>query len=496
MISAPARCRSRVTFFWPVLCGGGLGMSKPSSVLDHLSREELIERIGALEALVLELRAEIERLKRAGKRQATPFSKGERKKNSKRPGRKPGQGTFRHRARPDPSEITEPAVFVPVGEPSCSDCGGALMEERVELCWRTELPPLPRPEITEYRVSVARCDGCGKRVRGEHPEVAPDQRGATAHRLGPRLLSAAHVLHYGVGVPVRKVPLVLRELCGVELTQGALTQAALRAARQAAGSAHEAYEEIRSALPAAAAVYADPTGWRVGGKGAQLAVFETDGEVIYRITPRYRNEEVREVIGDAYAGVLITDRGRVFDARALDGVRQQKCLAHVLRSISEVTGMKKGRAKDFGLRLGAFLREALKAAAQWREGHITEEAYAHEALRIERELTHHLRDRAFRDADNQRLLNELGRHHDRGNLLRFLFEDEVEPTNNRAERALRPGVISRKVSQCSKTWGGAEAYAIFVSLIRTAVMREARSSVDALARMLATGKPPPIPAEA
>ena len=71
------------------------------------------------------------------------------------------------------------------------------------------------------------------------------------------------------------------------------------------------------------------------------------------------------------------------------------------------------------------------------------------------------------DADNYRLQNELGWHDDRGNLLRFLDDPSIEPTNNRAERALRPAVIARKVSHCSKTVEGADAFSAFTSLIRT-----------------------------
>ena len=87
-----------------------------------------------------------------------------------------------------------------------------------------------------------------------------------------------------------------------------------------------------------------------------------------------------------------------------------------------------------------------------------------EAERLRREATYHLRDRPMSDADNWRLQN-LGWHHDRGNLLRFL--DDPRPTNNRAERALRPAVIARKVSHCSKNVGGADAFSAFTSVIRT-----------------------------
>ena len=65
-------------------------------------------------------------------------------------------------------------------------------------------------------------------MRGTAPGLAADQYGATAHRVGPSVMAAAHALHYGVGVPQRKVPGVLQELTGVTITQSALAQDALR----------------------------------------------------------------------------------------------------------------------------------------------------------------------------------------------------------------------------------------------------------------------------
>ena len=86
-------------------------------------------------------------------------------------------------------------------------------------------------------------------------------------------------------------------------------------------------------------------------------------------------------------------------------------------------------------------------------------------------VTRHLKPRRLRDGDNQRLLDQFGGHHARGNLLRFLEDPRVEPTNNRSERGFRFAVIQRKVSQCSKTAGGAEAFAAFASVIKAAMRR-------------------------
>ena len=108
---------------------------------------------------------------------------------------------------------------VEVAGDSCPGCGGRLEYEGVQVAYVTDIPAMPRPQVTEYRVQVCRCLCCGKRVRGRHPDVAPDQYGASAHRVGGRVMAAAHVLHYGVGIPVRRIPVVLRALTGVELSQ-------------------------------------------------------------------------------------------------------------------------------------------------------------------------------------------------------------------------------------------------------------------------------------
>ena len=108
--------------------------------------------------------------------------------------------------------------------------------------------------------------------------------------------------------------------------------------------------------------------------------------------------------------------------------------------------------RSFGNRLSRLLREAMELRQAYHRGEAAD--FAAEAERLRREATYHLRDRPMSDADNWRLQNELGWHHDRGNLLRFLDDPSIEPTNNRAERALRGAVIARKVSHCSKNVGG------------------------------------------
>ena len=450
-------------------------------------REELAKR----EAEVRELRerlkqtqAEVDRLHRENEqlRQELKAAGGRPKRNQskpkakrKKPGRKAGKGRFTRRSAPAGSAASEPVMEVPVTVTKCPGCGGDLKYERTDQATNTDMPEQPQPEVKSYAIEVRRCERCGQRVRGQHPDVAPDQYGATAHRVGPRVKAAAHAMHYGMGVPVRKVPAIVREFTGVEITQSALTQDALKKTEGVIGNA---YRELRAGVPTAPVVYTDDTSWRIHGQASQLMTFDTDQATVYQIRSQHRNEEVRELIPADYAGVMVNDRGRSYEAEELLGVKQQKCLDHLKRNIDEVLATKTGRAREFGLQLKKLLRQARQLWRDQRAGKARN--FSARAERIEKKVTHHLRRRRLKDPDNQRLLDGIGLQHDRGNLLRFLHDPRVEPTNNRSERTLRGAVIVRGLSHGSKTERGAEAFTAFSSVIQTAVKNGASSIIDHL----------------
>lgn len=447
--------------------------------------QELEQENEALRELLEEAEEDNERLRRENeqlRKELKAAGRGTRrgryhpKANPQRPGRKAGQGRFTFRQAPaGPAPGSEPPLGVPVTVTQCPSCGGELEYERTDEASVTDMPPAAQPEVKRYAVEVRRCRRCGQRVRGKHPNVAPDQQGATAHRLGPRVKAAAHVVHYGMGVPVRKLPAILREFTGIAVTQSALTQDALKKSEGVIGNA---YQELREGVATAPAVYTDDTGWRIHGQTAHLMTFDTDQATVFQIRRRHRNDEVRELIPADYAGVMITDRGRSYDAEKLQGVKQQKCLDHLKENIHEVLERKTGRARSFGLKLQSLLREARQLWRDQRAGQARE--FPAQVDRIEKELTWHLRPRRLKDPDNQRLLDGIGLQHDCGSVLRFLDDPAIEPTNNRGERSLRLAVIVRKLSHGSKNERGAEAFAGFTSVIQTATKTRGRSIITGL----------------
>src|SRR5207253_4217624 len=86
---------------------------------------------------------------------------------------------------------------------------------------------------------------------------------------------------------------ILREFTGVEVTQSALTQDALK---KSTGVIGNAYQQLRAGVALAPVTYTDDTGWRIHGQAAHLMAFDTDQATVFQIRSQHRNEEVRELI--------------------------------------------------------------------------------------------------------------------------------------------------------------------------------------------------------
>jgi transposase len=444
-------------------------------------RADLNRAFFAIEKLEIEnkrLREDLEKLKREKYKSAAPFSRNQPKQHPGTPGRKPGIGTFKYRTAPSPEEITK-IVQVKLEQNTCESCGSLLEPTGFRFAWISELPEL-KPEIIEYQLQRKTCVTCGITVQATHPMISSNQVGVTAHRLGSRALALAHSLQYEMGVTVRKVPAVVLLTVGLRVTQGALTQSALKLADEN-NLMDVKYQALRENVQHASLVNTDDTGWRVAGSGAFLMAFKTASSLVYQIREQHRSDEVLEVIPTNFAGVMGCDRFSSYDAKVFDQVRQQKCVAHVLKNIRDLLEVSKGRACDFPKAVRTVFKTALRLHSRFLRGDVTEEIFTRDGRALSRKLSRLLRERPQPLTKlNERLRRGLAWHHARGSLLRFLLDSNVSPTNNAAEQALRPAVIFRKLCAGSKSWRGARALVAFKSVIESAKL-SGSSGFDVLA---------------
>jgi hypothetical protein len=123
---------------------------------------------------------------------------------------------------------------------------------------------------------------------------------------------------------------------------------------------------------------------------------------------------------------------------------------------------KKGIGARFARKACQIIRDAIELKREKEK--MSHRAYQKKVEQIETRMELLLQGN-YSDPDNLRLANRMRKH--RQSLFTFLYDDQVEPTNNQAERQIRPAVIIRKISAGNRTDGGAKTHEIMASLIET-----------------------------
>ena len=428
---------------------------------------ELEAQLRARDAVIAELQEQVRQLqerldgaKRAGKRQATPFAREKRVAQPKRPGRKKGKGRFASRPRPTPEELAETKL-----EPlaCCPECNGEVTQRKEHEQFVVDIPPV-KPVITRYVTESGYCPTCQKRVRSRHPEQISEATGAAGVILGPRAKALAADMKHRFGASYGKVCGLLEDAFGLRATRSGWYQADVRLARQS----RPVYEELVEVLRESTVVHADETGWRIGTLSAWLWVFTNQETTVYTIRRSRGHEVVLDILGTEFAGILNTDCFLAYDAKALKDWLKQKCVGHLLRNLSEIEVSKTRGAVRFARNVTQLLKDALRLKRG--KADLPPAVFVERAAALEERLDKLCHERRrFTDPDNARFAKRLRKH--REHLLRFLYVDELDATNNLAERQLRPGVITRKTTGCNRTDEGAETHAILASVLTTCHQR-------------------------
>jgi len=455
-------------------------------VTDVQDRSNLLERIAELEhqlaearAMILKLTEQMEALQRAGKRQAVPFARRERVETPKKPGRKQGKGVFKKREKPDAKEVhtTKKAELS-----DCPECCCELIDLKEHEQFEIDIPEV-QPVITYFVMLSGKCPQCGKRHWMYHPDQISRATGAAGVVIGPRAKALAASLKHRFGASYAKVCEALNDAFNLKVTRSAWCQADQRLAIQA----RPVYETLIQAIQACTVVHSDETGWRIGQLSAWLWVFTNQQITVYTVETSRGHEVVLNILGKEFKGILVSDCFLAYDHRDLSQWLKQKCLSHLLKDLKELKETKIRGAVRFAREVTTLLQAALALKAQ--KERLSAQQYARQAENLETRLDALIdAKRQLTDPDNARFAKRLRKH--REHVLRFLYVDGLDATNNLAERQLRPEVITRKTNGCNRTESGADTHAILGSILATC-RQQSVPILDYLVKLQKFGESPP-----
>ncbi len=353
--------------------------------------------------------------------------------SGRRPGGQPGQ-PGRFRALLDPSAVDQILVCVPE---QCGGCGAALpriagvtdpADERHQV---TEAPPLVAV-VTEYRLGARRCAGCGVLTRAPKPaDVSPPG-------FGPRLTAIGAMLSGRYRLSKRETAHCLDDLFGVDLAVGSVS--ALEQTVSAALA--PVVDEARLAVQQAAVANLDETGWRQTRQRAWLWRMVPATLTVFHIHRSRGGAVARALLGPAWAGIVGADRGSMYKWLPPEG--RQVCWAHLTRDFQKLVDWGP-TSRPVGQQLLALEAEVFALWHRFRRGEIDRVTLVHDLVPIQAVPRQVLEDGSTGPTGTAAGVGwELRQVWPA--LWTFAQIEGVEPTNNAAERALRPAVLWRKGS--------------------------------------------------
>ena len=302
----------------------------------------------------------------------------------------------------------------------------------------TEIPPI-RPTVTEYQYPLVACPDCGAHTRGTPPATAPP--GA----FGPRLAALVALLHGRYRLSDRETVALLAAVFGVILCVGSVA----KLQRTVSAALAPALAEVESAVQAANHLHVDETSWREGTKRVWLWVVVAATVTWFAIHGGRSRKVLHTLVPETYAGTLSSDRYRVYDGLPLD--RRQLCWAHLIRNLHGWEDYR-GPWQDAARVLREQADTVLAAWGRYRANEL-DRAGLQAAMRpIQQAIGDQLRAGADRRDSFASLCGDLLKREDA--LWLFVTRPGVEPTNNAAERALRPAVLWRKGSYGTQSAAG------------------------------------------
>jgi len=436
-------------------------LATPEAVRRYIEALEnhILQLSGSLE----ELRGRTEKLEQRVNRNSQnsnqppsadgPYQKPERKSKKTKKKRGGQKGHPGHR-----QQLLDPTNVVAVKPEVCS-CGSHRFGdlEAFYTHQQIELPPI-QLDVTHFVLHRGRCRRCGNCVSAK---LAPAQRPG----YGPRMSALIAELSGMQGVSRQAVQQFLNSVLAVPISIGAVQKVIDRVSN----ASQPAYERIGRVARSQSVGYIDETSWLQAGKLHWLWVMATATVAFYLIHPHRSREAFNQLI-QHWRGILVSDGYRVYQ----DWVdRHQRCLAHFIRVARRLSESADKHIAQFGQQM---LTE-LQLLCHFAKAPPSKRKWTNFYSRFLRLLILH--DEA--DDEAGKLARSLAAEMD--SLWLFLDEQGVEPTNNRAERALRFGVLWRKRSFGSQSDKGEQWVQRILSIKETCRLK-AKASFPVLVHLV------------
>jgi transposase len=330
---------------------------------------------------------------------------------------------------------------------SCSHCQHPFSpEEKIPssspLRHQTFDLPVIVPIKEEYRCHTIRCQ-CGHQTSADlPPEVAQSN-------FGPRAHAAIGYLGTVHNASIRATTEIMETLFGLDISTGAVC----RAAERVSEACVPVVNVIKRYTAQALYLNIDETGWKNKKERHYLWALVSPITVLFVIAASRGAKVLKEVLGEAFLGIIISDDHSAYRSYHKKGIRQL-CWAHIIRKLK---ALKEGRgspdaylfAKNMLAEVGrifsirhAFPDSGCSRQQLWLATALIRGRMKNLCRRYINSEDKDVRTRAKRLLDNWE------------HLFTFLKVEGVEPTNNIAERALRPLVQKRKLCFGSQSeWG-------------------------------------------
>lgn len=367
-------------------------------------------------------------------------------------------------------DFGEPDEVIDVFASHCSCCGSSLTEDDIyctEPHYVEELPE-PQPIITKlFLRSHYECDECGETTSASH-EDCPDEG-----QFGHNVLAQVALLKGDHRLPNRRVAKLLDQLHDLSISHGTVFHATERVAR----AGRSEYEQIRESIRESDVIYIDETGISLDGEQGWIWAFTTPEETLYVVSESRGSEVIEEVLGEdlSETQVIVSDGWSAY--RGYDHDVRQRCWSHILREAAFLAAR-----YDEAVPIFRDLWQLYQSLKSFLETDPTPEQRA-EVVDVATATLEEILSRECESEEVQKFQTKLERGV--GHWFTFVTHPQVEPTNNRAEAAIRKAVIHRKIIRALRSEAGVFTFETLLSLLVTWDQQD-RDSLNELQRTVRT----------